>query len=102
MNLSWRGGSVLGGPFQGAAGLLIVGIGKKGQRRECRRVLGWELSGRFISVTQDYLPQDPGTPSWEEGCQRERKRQSVGISEAKIRATEQNLVSEDAGSYLVL
>lgn len=48
MNLIWRGGSVLGGPFQGAGGLLIVGIGKKGQRRECRRVLGWELSGRFI------------------------------------------------------
>ena len=48
MHLIWRGGSALGGPFQGAGRLLIVGVGKKGQRRECRRVLGWELSGRFI------------------------------------------------------
>ena len=52
-------------------------------------------------MTQDYLPRDPETLSWEEGCQHERKKQSVGISKAEVRATEQNLVSDDAGSYLV-
>lgn len=52
-------------------------------------------------MTQDYLPQDAVTLSWEEECQRERKWQSMVTSKAKVGAAEQNLAHENAGSYLV-
>lgn len=47
MRLIPRGRRVLGGPFRGAGGLQIVGMGRKGQRKEGRCGLGCE------AVTQD-------------------------------------------------
>lgn len=58
------------------------------------------LTGRFPSVTPDYLPQGPVTVLGGR-CQSERKWPSVGISKAEAGAAEQNPASESAGSYLV-
>lgn len=99
MHLILRRGSVLGDPFRVVSGLQTVGIGRG---REGSEDVQWaeRLSGRFPSVTQDYLPQGPVTVLGGR-CLRERKWQSVGVAKAEAGAAEQNLASESAGLYLV-